>query len=158
MTLESPPPVVYKIHIKYTLWKPMDRVQFPMITDATIAALIDAFYTAIRRHPALGPIFDAAIPADAWSGHLATMRDFWSSVMLGSGRYSGNPVAAHRAVAGLEPPLFAVWLDLFTATASDLFAPARAAELAAKARRIAGSLETAVFHRLPNGVAGRPAA
>jgi hemoglobin len=41
--------------------------------------------------------------------------------MLTSGRYSGNPVAVHRAVAGIERSLFADWLALFTETASALF-------------------------------------
>ena len=57
--------------------------------------------TRARAMPLLGPVFDAAIAGDEWPRHLETMRRFWSSVMLASGQYSGNPVAVHRAVAGI---------------------------------------------------------
>jgi len=130
------------------------------ITEESIAVLIDRFYTAIRRDPVLGPVFENAIAGDEWPRHLATMRNFWSSVMLTSGRYSGNPVAVHRAVQGLERPMFARWLALFEATAADLFAPDQAAVFADKAKRIATSLQLAIFHRLgapPDGLPPRPA-
>jgi hemoglobin len=139
----------------------MRQKRFATITEDSIAVLIDTFYGKVRRHPALGPIFEAAIAEQEWPEHLATMRRFWSSVMLASGRYSGNPVSVHRAVAGLERPLFADWLALFTATASELFDPVPAAEFSAKAHRIAASLQLAVFHRLdqpPEGLTRRPAA
>jgi hemoglobin len=139
----------------------VDQQRFPAITEHSIAVLIDTFYARIRRHPALGPIFEAAVAEAEWPAHLETMRRFWSSVTLASGRYSGNPVAVHRAVPGLERPLFAIWLELFAATASELFEPAPAMEFSAKAGRIATSLRLALFHRPgqpPEGLTGRPAA
>jgi hemoglobin len=135
--------------------------RFSTITEETIAVLIDVFYVRIRQDPALAPVFEAAIADAEWPEHLATMRRFWSSVMLASGRYSGNPVAVHRAVQGLERPLFARWLALFGATAAELFVPDLAAEFAAKAQRIATSLQLALFHRLdrpPEGLPSRTAA
>ena len=139
----------------------MTRNRFPTITEDAIAALIDAFYARVRRHPALGPVFEAAIAEGEWPGHIETMRRFWSSVMLMSGRYSGNPVALHRAVAGIERPLFADWLALFTETASELFEAGPASEFAARAHRIATSLQLTLFHRLgdpPEGLTRKPAA
>jgi hypothetical protein len=44
--------------------------------------------------------------------------------------------------------MFAHWLALFEATTTALFAPELAATFMTKARRIAMSLELAVFHRL----------
>jgi hemoglobin len=117
------------------------------VTEASIALLIDRFYAAIRRDPVLAEVFEAAIPGEAWPEHLATMRRFWSSVMLTSGRYSGDPVSVHRAVCGLERPMFARWLALFEATATELFAAEPAARFVEKAHRIAASLQRAVFHR-----------
>ena len=134
---------------------------FLEVTEASIALLIDRFYATVRRDPVLGPVFETAIAEDEWPEHLATMRRFWSSVMLTSGRYSGNPVAVHRAVQGLERPMFDRWLTLFEATASDLFAPEPAGIFATKARRIAESLRLAVFHRLgapPDGLPSRAVA
>jgi hemoglobin len=131
---------------------------FAEVTEASIARLIDRFYTAVRRDPVLGNVFEAAIQDDDWPKHLATMRRFWSSVMLASGRYSGNPVSVHRTVQGLEAPMFARWLELFEATAVELFAPAQSALFVEKARRIATSLRLALFHRLgapPDGLTPR---
>jgi hemoglobin len=126
------------------------------VTEDSIAMLIDRFYGAIRRDPVLGPVFENAIAENEWPKHLATMRRFWSSVMLTSGQYSGNPVAVHRAVQGLERPMFARWLALFEATAADLFAPDQAALFADKANRIATSLQLAIFHRLGGPPDGLP--
>jgi hemoglobin len=89
------------------------------------------------------------------------MYAFWSSVMLTSGRYKGDPVGVHRAVAGIQPPMFGHWLDLFEATAADLFVPELAASFARKARRIAESLKLALFFRpdqsWPEDLRDRPA-
>lgn len=139
----------------------MTQIRFPTITERSIAVLIDAFYARVRRHAALGPVFEAAIADDDWPKHLERMQRFWSSVMLSSGRYSGDPVAVHRAVAGIERPLFATWLELFTETATELFDAGPASEFAAKAQRIAISLQLALFHRLgdpPEGLTRKPAA
>jgi hemoglobin len=139
----------------------MMQSRFTTITEDSIAILIDTFYARVRRHAALRPVFEAAIAEEEWPEHLETMRRFWSSVMLTSGRYSGNPVAVHRAVAGIERPLFAVWLELFTQTATELFETEPASEFATKAQRIATSLQLALFHRLgdsPEGLTRKPAA
>ncbi|MBS0164417.1 MAG: group III truncated hemoglobin [Nitrospira sp.] len=139
----------------------MTQNRFETVTEDTIAILIDAFYGRVRRHPTLGPVFEAAIADNEWPEHLATMQRFWSSVMLSSGRYSGNPVAVHRAVEGIERSLFAEWLALFTLTASELFEAGPASEFITKAQRIASSLQLALFHRLgdpPEGLARKSAA
>jgi hemoglobin len=131
------------------------------VTEDGIALLIDRFYAAIRQEPVLGPVFESAISPEEWPEHLATMRRFWSSVMLASGRYSGNPVAVHRAVTKLERPMFARWLALFEAAAGELFVPDVAVQFTAKAQRIAGSLQLALFHRLgepPEGLVSPPKA
>ena len=117
------------------------------ITESTIALLVDEFYARVRRDPVLGPVFDRAIPADAWPAHLARMYAFWSSVMLTSGRYKGDPLAVHRRVAGIAPPLFHNWLDLFEETAASLFVPAVAEAFAVTARRVAESLRVALYYR-----------
>ncbi len=117
------------------------------VTEATIVLLVDTFYQRVRRDPVLGPVFDTAIAADAWPAHLQKMYAFWSSVMLTSGRYKGNPVAVHTRVDGITPPLFGNWLDLFEATAAELFVAEIADEFVLRARRIAESLKLALFFR-----------
>jgi hemoglobin len=116
------------------------------ITEDAIRRLVDAFYVKVRADGELGPIFERAI-GNHWDLHLAKMYDFWSSVMLTSGRYKGNPVAVHQQVAGIELQLFDRWLALFEQTCGELLNAAIAAAFTAKARRIAESLKLAVFYR-----------
>lgn len=117
------------------------------MSEEQIAALVRLFYTRIRADPMLGPLFEAAI-AD-WPEHHETLTDFWSSVMLTSGRYKGSPMAAHlRHAAAIEPAMFDRWLELWREAAQEVLAPPDAAALTAKAERIAESLKLALFFRL----------
>ena len=91
----------------------------------------------------LGPIFDEVANVD-WNAHLPLMYDFWDSVLFSTGRYHGNPLEAHRAVANLTPlgdRAFFRWLTLFEATVDDLFAGDVADKAKQSARRIAGALQ-----------------
>lgn len=123
----------------------VDRDSIPPVTEEEIARLVDAFYTKVRADAELGPVFDRAI-AD-WTPHLETMRKFWSSVMLTSGRYKGNPVATHKKVVGIEFALFDRWLALFEDTCRELFDEELARAFMLKAERIAESLKLALFYR-----------
>ena len=77
-----------------------------------------------------------------WDDHLARLNDFWSAVVLTTGRYHGQPMRAHLPlpVAGNH---FDRWLDLFEQTAREVCPPAVAAHFIEKARRIADSFEMA---------------
>ena len=119
------------------------------VSEQSIAEMVHAFYRKVREDAVLGPVFDGAIAEAAWPAHLDTMCRFWSAVMLTSGRYSGNPVAKHRAVTAIEQPMFDRWLALWQETASELFVAPIAAEFMLKATRIGTSLQMAIFRRLP---------
>src|SRR6185503_18196164 len=121
--------------------------KFKNVSELGIRCLVDEFYRKVRRDPTLAPVFAGAIPGDDWEPHLATMRDFWSSVTLTSGRYKGNPVAKHLKLEGMKPQLFDHWLGLFTQTCRELFDDDVAAEFIVKAQRIAESLKLALFYR-----------
>jgi hemoglobin len=117
------------------------------LTDESLARLVDAFYARVRADAELGPIFNDAI-AD-WPEHLDKLAAFWSSVMLTSGRYKGQPVPAHvKHGTRITPALFDHWLALWACTTDELMAPEAAAALQAKAARIAESLQLAMFFRL----------
>jgi hemoglobin len=128
----------------------------PFPTESQIEDLVTTFYARIRKHPTLGPIFERVI-GDDWTPHLKLMCDFWSSVMLTTGRYKGRPIPAHIRInqqqegtpegRPIQPQHFAEWLALFEATARELFAPDLAASFVEKARRIAESLKLGfAFH------------
>jgi hemoglobin len=118
--------------------------RFRHIDDASIAVLVRAFYEKARADPVLGPVFEAAV--DDWEAHFAQLTRFWSSVMLTSGTYKGDPVGAHRPHP-IEPGFFARWLALWGETAEALFEPELAAAFRARAERIGESLRLALFFR-----------
>ena len=117
-----------------------------VVSEDGIRRLVDAFYAKVRVDPELGPVFARAIPGD-WQPHLNKMYAFWSSVMLTSGRYKGNPVAKHLVVEGITLELFERWLALFDETCGELFDDRIREEFRAKAVRIAESLKLALFYR-----------
>ncbi|MEO6841642.1 MAG: group III truncated hemoglobin [Bradyrhizobium sp.] len=116
------------------------------VSEDGIRRLVDAFYARVRQDAELAPIFARAIPGD-WGPHLDKMYAFWSSVMLTTGRYKGNPLAKHFALPGMQPALFERWLALFDETANELFDDDISAEFRAKAVRIAESLKLGLFYR-----------
>ena len=116
------------------------------VSEDGIKLLVDGFYAKVRRDPELAPIFLRAIPGD-WGPHLNKMYAFWSSVMLTTGRYKGNPVVKHMAVPNIRPALFERWLALFNETSSELFDDDVSAEFQAREARIAESLQLALFYR-----------
>lgn len=125
------------------------------IDEAGLEQLVDAFYARVRADAELGPIFNDAI--DDWPDHLYRLTAFWSSVMLTSGRYKGQPVPAHvKHKDRITPELFDRWLALWARTTDELMEPEGAAELQAKAARIAESLKLAMFFRLHPRQAPRP--
>jgi hemoglobin len=123
------------------------------ISEDEIGLLVDHFYARVRVDPVLGPIFERVLRGE-WRPHMETMRDFWSSVMLTSGRYKGAPVPAHLRVKAIEPETFDRWLRLFGETCDELFENEVAEAFRAKAVRIAESLKLALFFR-PNPASTR---
>ena len=119
----------------------------PLITEDDINRLVPEFYARVRRDALLGPIFNGAI--DDWPYHLEKLKAFWSSVMLTSGRYKGNPMQAHvRHDTAMTGEAFAHWLGLWRETTDDLLSPAAAAAFQDKADRIAESLQLGIqFYR-----------
>ncbi|MDQ2802948.1 MAG: group III truncated hemoglobin [Pseudomonadota bacterium] len=121
------------------------------ITEEDIRRLVDRFYARARRDPFLAPVFAQALGEsdEAWARHLAILRDFWSSMMLTSGRYHRDPFSAHLHLPRIEAAMFDRWLALFGETCAELFEPDVAEAFRLKAERIARSLRLGLFERLP---------
>lgn len=64
------------------------------ITEDSIKQLVNNFYIKIRQDTELALIFNEAIgdTDEDWQPHLDKLYAFWSSVMLASRRYHGNPM------------------------------------------------------------------
>jgi len=111
--------------------------------ESALPELLRRFYGRVRQDDQLGPIFNAAV--HDWDKHLAQIADFWSSVMLGTGRYKGNPVARHLPhAAQIDRAKFDRWLELWRETTDDMLPATLAAALQAKAGKIAESLMLAM--------------
>lgn len=118
------------------------------LDEAALRQLVDAFYARVRADTVLGPIFNPAI--GEWGEHLEKLTAFWSSVMLSSGRYKGQPVPAHlKHRDHMISANFDRWLHLWSEVTGELMQPDVAAQLQAKAERIAESLQLATSFRLP---------
>lgn len=113
------------------------------IDDALISELVDRFYEKVRQDDRLGPIF--AQHVRDWPAHLARMKNFWASIMIESGRFSGSPMQKHIAVGGLDATHFAHWQSLWDQTVVE-FAPTPEVHerFRQAARRIGESLLTGI--------------
>ena len=114
-------------------------------SEDEIRLLVHSFYARIRKDAELGPIFNGEIVD--WEMHLAKMCDFWSSVMLTTGRYKGQPMRAHMKLKQVTPKHFDRWLMLFRETAEEVCAPENAERFVEKAARIAESLQLGMFFK-----------
>ncbi|WP_017932282.1 group III truncated hemoglobin [Robiginitomaculum antarcticum] len=117
------------------------------LRESDIQNLMTQFYAAVRRDPLLAPVFASRIQGPAWPAHEAHIADFWSSVMLKTGRFKGNPMMKHLALSGLTPAHFTRWLALFKSTADDTLSPKDADAIHTMANRIAQSFQMGLaFH------------
>lgn len=119
--------------------RPQLRTPPPGLDEAAIVHIVDSFYHKVRADEVIGPVFEARIEADRWPHHLNNMYDFWSSLLLGTGRYGGRPMPQHLAISELEDRHFIRWLALFKDTVEALCEPPTAALFIDRAERIAQS-------------------
>ncbi len=111
----------------------------PELDEAMIRAVVDSFYADVRRDPLIGPIFNRIIAPEAWPHHLDLIADFWSSMLLGTGRYGGRPLPKHMAIPELADAHFMRWLALFRRTVTEICPPAVAELFIERSERIGNS-------------------
>ena len=114
------------------------------ITEQEIGTLVDRFYAKVRVDSEIGPIFNAIV--DDWPHHLALLKDFWSTVLLTTGRYKGDPMMRHLQLP-LDPDHFSRWLALFAETAREILPPPIAANVITKSERIAENFRLGIAHQ-----------
>ena len=121
----------------------------PGVDEAMIREVVHRFYERARDDALLGPVFSRHV--DDWPAHLAKMVDFWSAVLLRTGRYRGSPPAAHRGIDGLATAHFDRWLARFGETVREVCPPAGAALFLEMANRMGRGM-TAVLRLPPPGL------
>ena len=119
------------------------------ITEEEISNLVDRFYAKVRRDDVIGPIFNAMI--DDWPFHLAKLKDFWSTVMLRTGRYKGDPMMVHLPLP-LDPEHFHRWLTLFAETANEVMPPEHANSIILVSHRIGQNFQAGIAYQKIAGV------
>jgi hemoglobin len=76
----------------------------------TLAYLLRHFYSDIRQHKLVGPIFNEHIKD--WPAHLEIIGSFWARLTGGPSTYSGQMSAKHLNL-GLNANHFHAWLELW---------------------------------------------
>jgi len=108
-------------------------------TEEDVVKLVYTFYDKVRADELLGPVFDKAI-AD-WTPHLQIMCNFWSTMLLYSGKYKGDPMSKHFSLP-IDPSHFSQWLSLFNGTVDTLFQGEVADNAKARAKNIARIMQS----------------
>jgi hemoglobin len=111
------------------------------ISEAEIDTLVDTFYAKVRTDATIGPIFNEQVKD--WPEHLALLKSFWASVLLGAGTFRGNPLETHMMLP-LEAEHFRVWLALFRETAREVMRPEGADAVIRRSERIAETFQAAM--------------
>jgi hemoglobin len=117
----------------------------PGTTDGSveqIGTVVDLFYSYVHADPLIGPIFQDHVKN--WDGHMAAMKDFWATHLLGSPAYTGNAFAPHMRLP-LEEAHFDRWLALWERAATESLPPALADRAIKKARHMANSFKVGVL-------------
>ena len=113
------------------------------LDDDQIRTLVHRFYDRVQQEPLLGPVFARRIAADAWPAHLDKMERFWSTILRGSNRYVGDPMAAHLPL-GIDADHFTRWLALFREVAEATLPLPIADSILQRAERMRGTLLRAI--------------
>ncbi|HXT12013.1 MAG TPA: group III truncated hemoglobin [Candidatus Angelobacter sp.] len=75
-----------------------------------LANLLRHFYSDIRQHQLVGPIFNRQI--HDWPAHLETIQSFWARLTGGPSDYAGRMPFKHMPL-GLDATHFQAWLQLW---------------------------------------------
>lgn len=114
------------------------------VTEENIALFVERFYASVQQHPTLGPVFNDRLEG-RWDKHLSQMKNFWSSVLLRSGRYEGFPLGAHFGVPGIAKSHFGDWLALFDETLRAIYEPRVASAVFGASNQFAERFSHALF-------------
>jgi hemoglobin len=117
-------------------------------TEEDVTRLVYTFYDKVRADALLGPVFEKAIDGK-WEPHLQIMCNFWSTMLLYTGAYRGDPMSKHMPLT-IDPSHFGQWLTLFTDTVDSLFQGEVAGNAKARANNIARIMQSMMGFPLNN--------
>src|SRR4051794_27167855 len=71
-------------------------VQHSELDETSIRQMVQTFYGLAREDELIGPIFNRTV--EDWDEHIGRISDFWSSMFLKTGRYTGAPMRPHLSL------------------------------------------------------------
>ncbi|HEY5297681.1 MAG TPA: group III truncated hemoglobin [Verrucomicrobiae bacterium] len=104
-----------------------------------LARLLNHFYSDVRQHALIGPIFNRQI--DDWPKHLEKIGSFWARLSGGPSGYSGQMPMKHLNL-GIEARHFGAWLQLWTFNCRSHFKESEAEEMICMAQEIGRRLKS----------------
>lgn len=107
----------------------------------TLAQLLRHFYSDIRQHNLVGPIFNEKI--QDWPTHLETIGSFWARLTGGPSAYSGGMPAKHLHF-GLNASHFQAWLQLWEFNCRAYLKSVEAQEMISLAHEIGRRLKSII--------------
>ena len=85
------------------------------------------FYERALNDKEIGNIFLIEFGDDMkneeWTEHIELLVNFWDSVFLDETAYNGDPFGPHFTIVDLKRDHFKPWVDLFSATADEIYVP-----------------------------------
>lgn len=120
------------------------------ITPEQIDTVVADFYSYVREHPGLGPVFAAHV--SDWPEHEAKIGRFWKNAILGEKGYDGSPMLAHKQAGNVRPGMFEPWLGLFDMVLRKNLPPESAAAWSALAHRIGMGLRAGLVESSTQGI------
>ncbi|MGR3762020.1 group III truncated hemoglobin [Roseobacteraceae bacterium NS-SX3] len=114
------------------------------ITGAEIDRVVRVFYTRIRAHPVLGPVFALYVKDGEWPAHEEKIARFWRNAILREKSYNGNPMRVHVSRPEIEAEHFPQWLALFHEVLAAELPEAAARSWGALADRIGEGFRTGI--------------
>lgn len=106
-----------------------------------ITRLLHSFYSDVRQHAVIGPIFNQQIKD--WPAHIAKIAEFWARATGGPSTYAGAMPLKHLPL-GLQPEHFRAWLDLWDFNCRRNLPAQEAAEMSQLAQNIGARLKQIV--------------
>ncbi|MEJ8804541.1 group III truncated hemoglobin [Pontibacter sp. H249] len=116
-------------------FKQMQDMKRDLENEEDIKLLVNTFYESVNQDELLSPVFNDFSRIN-WEKHLPLMYSFWSTVLLGSMAYKGQPFPKHMSLP-IERRHFSRWVELFCKTTDTLFEGNKATEAKQKATSIA---------------------
>lgn len=120
-----------------------DQTRGGLATEDDVRRVVDAFYDVAAGDEILGPIFEQYV--HNWPDHMVRLYDFWSAVVLQTGRYAGRPFEAHAQIGELRPEHFERWLVLWEQTVARVVTPSLQGVFTNPAKRMASSMMGRLF-------------